>query len=698
MNIGQLLSQRYKLLNILGAGGMSQAYLAEDTQRPSNPQCVVKKLRPMSEDPKLLVIARTLFHREAEVLENLGEHDQIPRLLAHFEENNEFYLVEEFVEGHTLATELFPGKQWSEAKVIHFLLELLPILEFIHSQNVIHRDIKPDNIMRRNLDGRLVLIDFGAVRQVQANLAASNPALAATIVGTYGYMPTEQAYGYPKLNSDLYALGMICIQALTGLMLSEVPVDHQTGELQWMGTVPVSNGLAAVLTTMVRNQSNDRYPNATEALNAVKSLQTKLRRAQDPVPTLLQIPAPDLKQNRIKKFLSLTGVGLGAAAGVVLVGTQLLNAFSQKPQGTFGGDRVLDIGVVAMPNPKRKAGYEDLSAYFKAKLQERFGNSVSVKLHVVNISEDQALERAKQEIKSQKWDLAFTTVPMLSATAVKNNYQFTARMSPEKTQSESVLFVRKDSPIKSIDDLTADKAIALADFNSAQGFYMPVYDLYGKTLRVDMDNGPRDSMAKVRSGQVDVGASVYIRSLKEASDLRVLHVSRAIPRAGVYVAPTLTLQDQKLVSDLLLAAPPAIQENARYGAGKAIDYSEFLKVVNRVEEVTSCTNWQANPVKLYCDTASKNIVKQDAIAKDSIIGTTNGYRAFNDRFEFSLRGDDAKTYRVVLPRTVLDRDPNLGSPGALNFKKVAIESIKPGEVGGVLELSITAPGQLKVIS
>jgi serine/threonine protein kinase len=704
MSTDLLLSHRYKLLNLIGSGGMSQAFLAEDTQRPSNPQCVVKRLRPLSQDPKLLAIARTLFQREAEVLEHLGEHDRIPRLLAHFEENQEFYLVEEFVDGHTLETELKPGQPWSEAKVIEFLLEILPILEFIHSQNVIHRDIKPDNIIRRDRDGCLVLIDFGAVRQVQADLTASNPALAATIVGTFGYMPTEQAYGHPRLNSDLYALGMICIQAITGLTLSQLQVDHRTGEFHWPEVVPVSR-LTAVLSAMVRNLSKDRYPNATEALKAVKDLQTQLR----PSPaTQLQPSAPEAqsaKNRGLRRPLSLLGVGMAAALGVAFLGNQILNAVIQKPQGSFGGDRILDIGVVAMSgptsNPNRKAAYNDLTDYFKNKLQERFGKDVSVKLHAINISEDQALERAKQEIKSKKWDLAFTGVPMLSAAAINNSYRFAARMAPNRTQSESVLFVRKESPIQSIDDLTADKAIALADFNSAQGFYMPVYDLYGKTLRVDMNNNAREAMQKVRSGQVDVGASIYLSSLKKATDLRVLHVSRAIPLAGVYIAPSLTSQDQKLVTDLLLTAPSAIRENARYKAGKPTDYTEFLKVVKRVEEITSCSDWQANPVKFYCGNVSSDTSKDNnksRSAESSLIGTTSGYRAFDNRIEFTLQGEDHKTYRLVLPRTVLNSDPNLDSPGALNFKKVAVQSIQPVEVDKVPELRITAPGQLKVLS
>ncbi|HEY9825658.1 MAG TPA: protein kinase [Stenomitos sp.] len=679
MNSGHLLSQRYKLIKVLGSGGMSETYLAEDTQRPSNPQCVVKKLQPISREPKLLEIARTLFHREAEVLEKLGEHDQIPRLLAHFEENKEFYLVEEYIRGHSLADELHPGRQWPETEVIHFLLEFLPILEFIHDKNVIHRDVKPANIIRREEDGKLVLIDFGAVRQVQADLTASNPAIAATIVGTYGYMPNEQAYGHPKLNSDIYALGIICLQALTGLMPSQLLVDNQTGEFQWPEFVSVSPGLAALLTKMVRYSSKDRYPNAAETMKDVKTLQTKIKTALSGRSELPKLPP-------VRKPLVLIGLGLASAVGVAWLGSQVLNTFFQ-PAGAFGGDRILDIGVVSIPRANHKAAYTELETYFKDKLQAQLGDQVGVKLHVIETSEDKALERAKQEIKAQNWELAFTTVPMLSVAAVANQYQFAARMFPHRPQTTSVLFVRKNSPIQSLDDLNAAKSIALGDFNSAQSFYMPIYDLYGKTMQVDLDNTPGKSIEKVRSGLVDVGASVFMPTLKNASDLRILHISRAIPMAGVYIAPKLSTKDRDLVSTLLKQAPQPLQESGRFGAGQPIDYTEFTKVVKRVEDITRCTNWQSNPVAFYC-----------ADNSNSIVGTTNGYRTFAQKIEFTMQGSDGKAYRLVLPQNVLDRDPQLDSPTALNFKKVSVKNVQPVETNGVFELRISEPGQLSLAS
>ncbi|WP_172642235.1 protein kinase domain-containing protein [Allocoleopsis franciscana] len=274
--IGQLLARRYQILRVLGAGAFGQTYVAQDTHIPGNPTCVVKHLKPATNSPKLLETARELFQREAETLVKLGKHEQIPQLLAYFEEDQEFYLVQEFIEGHTLSHELQPGQRWSETQVIPLLSEVLEILEFVHSYGVIHRDIKPDNIMRRACDQKLVLIDFGAIKQVQIqplNQPGQEPSVATSIrIGTPGYTPTEQDWGKPRHNSDLYALGIVAIQALTGLYPHQFPEDDETGELFWQHQTEVSSGVATILTKMVRYHFKDRYQSATEALQALQQL------------------------------------------------------------------------------------------------------------------------------------------------------------------------------------------------------------------------------------------------------------------------------------------------------------------------------------------------------------------------------------------------------------------------------------------
>ncbi|MEM6753771.1 MAG: serine/threonine protein kinase [Cyanobacteria bacterium P01_C01_bin.38] len=273
--IGKLLDYRYRIIKVLATGGFGENYIAEDTKRPGNPICVVKHLKPTSTESKVFDTAKRLFQSEAETLERLGNHDQIPRLLAYFVENQNFYLVQEFIEGHPLTDELIPGERWNESQVVQMLLSILSILEFVHSQGVIHRDIKPDNIIRRYSDGKLVLVDFGAVKQLRAygngSFQGMENSHATVAIGTPGYMPTEQGQGRPRHNSDIYSLGIIAIQALTGVAPMDLQEDPYTGELIWQNLVPVSRELGDVLNTMVRYHFKERYQNATDALYAINS-------------------------------------------------------------------------------------------------------------------------------------------------------------------------------------------------------------------------------------------------------------------------------------------------------------------------------------------------------------------------------------------------------------------------------------------
>ena len=272
--IGKLLDYRYQVIKVLATGGFGENYIARDTKRPGNPICVVKHLKPTSTESKVFETAKRLFQSEAETLEKLGNHDQIPRLLAYFVENQNFYLVQEFIEGHPLTDELVPGERWNEAQVTQMLLSILSILAFVHSEGVIHRDIKPDNIIRRYSDGKLVLVDFGAVKRLRASYGLGslhnmeNPS-ATVAIGTPGYMPTEQGQGRPRHNSDLYSLGIIAIQALTGVGPMDLPEDPHTGELIWEDSASISPELAEVLNKMVRYHFKERYQSASEALEAM---------------------------------------------------------------------------------------------------------------------------------------------------------------------------------------------------------------------------------------------------------------------------------------------------------------------------------------------------------------------------------------------------------------------------------------------
>jgi CHASE2 domain-containing sensor protein/tRNA A-37 threonylcarbamoyl transferase component Bud32 len=270
---GKILGGRYQIVKVLGSGGFSETYIAEDLQRPGKPTCVVKRLKSASSKPQQLQLASRLFQLEAETLETLGKHDQIPQLLAYFQQDEEFFLVQELIDGHPLSWELRSGKPVTEMVAIAILQDLLPILTFVHNCKTIHRDIKPSNIMRRHSDGKLVLIDFGAVKQVSNQMLAANEHTKLTAsIGTLGYAPAEQTTGRAFFSSDIYAVGMLAIKALTGFAPHELQLDPQTGEVLWLDKAQVSQELAAFIGKMVRYDYTQRYQSASEALAALQDL------------------------------------------------------------------------------------------------------------------------------------------------------------------------------------------------------------------------------------------------------------------------------------------------------------------------------------------------------------------------------------------------------------------------------------------
>jgi eukaryotic-like serine/threonine-protein kinase len=277
MKEGQTLKGRYKIIQDLKRGAFGRTYCAEDHQDTQGGLYVVKQLQPNTTNPAILEEARRRFELEASTLEKLGDHDQIPKLLAHFEENQEFYLVQDFVDGQDLSREITDGKRWNETEVVTMLVDVLEVLEYIHQQNVIHRDIKPSNLIRRKSDHKIVLIDFGAVKEIETLVINTSGQTSGSVIGTPGYMPIEHLGGRPRFNSDIYALGMTAIQALTGLLPLKLPRDSQTDELVWRNVVEVNDQLGDILDKMVRSQYRERYQSATEVLDDLKVVINELR-------------------------------------------------------------------------------------------------------------------------------------------------------------------------------------------------------------------------------------------------------------------------------------------------------------------------------------------------------------------------------------------------------------------------------------
>lgn len=266
-----ILNNRYRILQVLGSGGFGQTFLSEDTHLPSGRKCVVKQLKPATDDLEIWQLMQDRFQREAAILELLGRtSDQIPELYAYFTEANQFYLVQELIEGETLKQAVQLKGACNEKRTRQILLSLLSVLESVHSRGIIHRDIKPDNIIIRAQDDTPVLIDFGAVKEiVSSHLDSQGSPTSSIRIGSPGFMPLEQASGKPVFASDLYSLALTAVFLLTGKS-PQVLADHSTGEISWQPLAPgISKSFADVINKAIEPDFRERFKTAREMIEAL---------------------------------------------------------------------------------------------------------------------------------------------------------------------------------------------------------------------------------------------------------------------------------------------------------------------------------------------------------------------------------------------------------------------------------------------
>ncbi|MEA5583658.1 serine/threonine-protein kinase [Nodularia harveyana UHCC-0300] len=328
--IGKVLQGHYEIVQSLGEGVFGEKYIAVDRNHPDKTKCVIKNLDTSNLSPSELDSLRLSFLTETVTLDLLGSHDQIPQLITCFEENEQFYLVQELIEGHSLTTELpvnqYWGCIWNETEVVELLEDILNIVKFIHSQGVIHCDIKPENLIRHTLTGKFVLTDFSFIQTIDQDQYEELP-IDRIPINSLGYIAPEQFIGQTQLNSDIYAVGMIGIKALTGIEPLQLKVDPQTREVIWRTQdISVDDYLAAVLSQMIRYDYQARFESADEVLYVLQQMvrESKIQ--------------PSVKSNSIgKQFKSgqlsplMTGMKVGLAANSLLMGLGIYSVTNNSP-------------------------------------------------------------------------------------------------------------------------------------------------------------------------------------------------------------------------------------------------------------------------------------------------------------------------------------------------------------------------------
>ncbi|AFZ19753.1 protein kinase domain-containing protein [Allocoleopsis franciscana] len=287
-----LLGDRYRSIELMGQGRFGRTLLAVDECKPSKPNCIVKQFFSQAQGTENAEEAAQLFEQKAVRLEELGTHPQIPELLAHFAQNQYHYLVQDFIDGQNLAQDLESHGAFNEFQIRQLLKDILPVLQFVHERNVIHRDIKPKNIIRRitssiqtpansisselteaegTIANPLVLVDFGAAKFATDNLLPPT----GTVIGTSGFVAPEQALGKGTFASDIYSLGVTCIHLLTQKSPFELYSVSEGGWV-WREHVsnPVTQGLGRILDKMLENATKRRYQNAGDVLDEVNLLES----------------------------------------------------------------------------------------------------------------------------------------------------------------------------------------------------------------------------------------------------------------------------------------------------------------------------------------------------------------------------------------------------------------------------------------
>jgi serine/threonine protein kinase len=351
--LGQLLDDRYQVIQTVEASRYSQVYIAKDVTQPGNPQCKISCFRPVSNDYTSLEAAREIFRSEAQKLYQLSSYcDRIPQVLSAFELNKDFYLVEESIEGRSLSDELAVGLRLNEAQAIDMLADVLSTLHVAHEEQLIHGDITPINLIgctRENSTDRseIVLVNFAGLRKICNPHLPTQPIQNVPLLGTPSYMPSDQAEGALESNCDFYALGLTTFQALTGLHPSQIEFDSTTIAIAWPPGIEISSNLSNILERMICRNPEARYQTAADIIEDLQGLQANgarqiaisfLGRAKQlpliAIVSLLGVVVASVAFFNLGKYISGRSSEQATQNVVTVVGSSPQPSFDRKPTPT----------------------------------------------------------------------------------------------------------------------------------------------------------------------------------------------------------------------------------------------------------------------------------------------------------------------------------------------------------------------------
>jgi serine/threonine-protein kinase len=454
-----LLNNRYRIIKTLGSGGFGETYLAEDTQMPSQRRCVIKQLKPIQNNTQIYQLVQERFQREAAILEELGSiSDQIPSLYAYFQFNDQFYLVQELIEGDTVTEKIQQHGILTENAVRKILLSLLLVLEYVHSKRIIHRDIKPDNIILRHHDGKPVLIDFGAVRESMGTVVNSqgNPT-SSIVIGTPGFMPSEQASGRPVYSSDLYSLGLTAIYLLTGKIPQELPTEPNLGNILWRHFAPHLNvNFGDILDKAIAYHPKERFTSARDMLTALQTISNPVAPAFVPTPTVIAAPSPLSLENTIavspgNDIQNSHQTNQNTARGGIILASIIAS-------GLIGASIIIGFAINKSPLPIESSNNKNTSVS-SSTTQENQKTALSKNIHnTINHESPLPQSSIKTETKNQQ-------------------------LSDSSTLNNSIYFVA-DSAFSDLQPATKQaENLQVKGYSQAGIFWIPDYpNLSGKPL------------------------------------------------------------------------------------------------------------------------------------------------------------------------------------------------------------------------